>query len=110
MTALGSLPLRPKLSNASAPRDMRVDDWWHQPVMVLARKPLPRRLLVLTAANKDGGAHVDADLPAEYQALVDGIWRDGRTGLLIADHHALCLRQLGYEVLNSPRLVELSGA
>jgi hypothetical protein len=87
---------------------MPAPDWWNQSVMVVNRQHVSRKLLVLTAANKDGGAHVDEQLPPEYQALVDGFWTDASTGELISDHHALSLRQLGFELLNSNKLVGLT--
>jgi hypothetical protein len=68
---------------------------------------MSRAVIALTAANKDGGAHVDTELPPEYATLDEGVWvssRDGRIG----DHHLLYLRQMGYEVLNSPKLVAIA--
>jgi hypothetical protein len=47
--------------------------WWDRnPCMVLpALGPFSRRELVLGLANKEGGAHVDADIPERYQLVLD---------------------------------------
>lgn len=45
-------------------------DWWNDPVLEDADgNEYSRGSLVLWVANKDGGAHVDADLPRGYLAL-----------------------------------------
>ncbi|WP_455243739.1 hypothetical protein [Petrachloros mirabilis] len=84
--------------------------------MVLDHQRITRKDIVLAAANKDGGAHVDAKLTKEYQALA----RDGavgsfvyqtqgqRTEAPIQGAHLVSLRQLGYELLHSPELTSLA--
>jgi hypothetical protein len=53
-------------------------DWWADPVLVDADgNEFSRGALVRWVANKDGGAHVDATLPAAYAALT----RDNSIGL-----------------------------
>jgi hypothetical protein len=93
-----------------------VSEWWTQVVMVLNGVRISRKDIVLAAANKDGGAHVDAKLSAEYEALA----RDGavgsfvyqmegsRTSAPIQNAHLVSLRQVGYELLHSPDLLALS--
>ena len=45
-------------------------DWWESPVFIDNQKrTLSRRALVLTAANQDGGAHVEPGLDEVYAAL-----------------------------------------
>lgn len=45
-------------------------DWWTQPVFVdQSGRKLTRKDLVMTAANQDGGAHVDPALNASYAEL-----------------------------------------
>lgn len=92
-----------------------VSQWWDHVVMVLNCQRMSRKDIVLAAANKDGGAHVDAKLSAEYEALA----KDGAVGAFvyqtqgerveapIQDAHLISLRQLGYEVLHSPELASL---
>ncbi|QVL45695.1 MAG: hypothetical protein KFB94_00780 [Methylophilaceae bacterium] len=90
--------------------------WWNQVVMVLdAKHRITRKNIVLAAANKDGGAHVDKKLTAEYVALAAA----GAVGTFIYESqgqrdeteiegaHLVSLRQMGYELLHSPMLVAL---
>ncbi len=102
--------------------EMKVHEWWDQIVYVLAPQAvdqsslvLRRKDIILTAANKDGGAHFDAMLTPEYEQLatpgavgewvsvVDGV--EQRTPIIGA--HFVCLRQMGYEILHSPELLAL---
>lgn len=49
------------------------DQWWEMHVVKDQRGALfSRKELVLKVSNKDGGAHVDADLPSEYAELSRG--------------------------------------
>lgn len=49
---------------------MCFEDWWRWPVFRdMTGNTFDRRKLVLSVANKDGGAHVDAQLPNDYRAL-----------------------------------------
>jgi hypothetical protein len=93
-----------------------VADWWEQVVLVTGPKVwITRRLLVLGAANKDGGAHVDPHLNHEYQQLMDGMWtfvrRQGpfETSIQLTDHHFVAIRQLVHELLHSPDLMASAG-
>ncbi len=74
-----------------------------------------RRDLVLSAANKDGGAHVDAALDATYSRILEGAgWsitvnppdEPPRT-IPFKNAHVAALRQIAYEVLNSPDVLKL---
>jgi hypothetical protein len=51
----------------------KLGTWWDgNPCMVLpALGPFFRRELILGLANKEGGAHVDADIPKRYQMVLD---------------------------------------
>lgn len=92
-----------------------VNNWWDQVVMVLDSQRISRRDIVLAAANKDGGAHVDSRLSAEYAALA----KDGAVGSFVYQNegkseevpvqnaHLVSLRQMGYELLHSPELLQL---
>ncbi len=92
-----------------------VNTWWNQVVMVLDSQIISRKDIVLAAANKDGGAHVDATLSIEYKTLA----QDGAIGTFIyqtaglrietpiRDAHLVSLRQLGYELLHSPELLKI---
>jgi hypothetical protein len=73
-----------------------------------------RKTIVLAAANKDGGAHVDPNISPEYRDLIDGLWTftrqdSARTETrVMTDHQFIALRQFAYELLNSPELVALA--
>lgn len=82
------------------------DSWWNKPVFVDKQgSKLTRKDLILTAANQDGGAHVDPSLDETYANL-------SRKGLdLIVDHGAgakildkperAAIRQIAHEVLKT---------
>lgn len=91
-----------------------VSKWWDMIVYVLhPGVRLSRRKIILTAANKDGGAHVDSKLTPEYEALA----RPGSVGYFMSsvggttnvrpltDAHYVAVRQMAYELLNSPELL-----
>lgn len=98
-----------KLGNSSTFIQISASDWWQQSVIGLGKdRNLSRKIIALTAADKDGGAHVDEKLPEEYELLTRGLWeqRVGERSGLVPDHQLIYLRQMGYEILNSPRLLE----
>lgn len=85
-----------------------VDHWCKQVAWRNGRSALTRMELVLAAADKDGGAHVDAEDMAEYASLK----RDPFGGFLLLANpdestkqmHLGFLRVLGEEILRSPAL------
>ena len=98
-------------------RELPLSTWWAtESVFVHDGEKFSRKMIVLSAANKDGGAHVDSKLSAEYEALA----KDGAVGSFvyqtqgqkveapIQDAHLVSLRQLGYELLHSSELVKLA--
>lgn len=96
---------------------LKAEDWWNQTIVVLPRgsdRRVSRKDLVLAAANKDGGAHVDEKLTPQYEALkqrggtlqffvsrIDGV----ETKTEFEDIHAYLIRQMAYELLTSPALL-----
>lgn len=93
-----------------------VSKWWDQIVLVQNNMRLSRRKIVLGAADQDGGAHVDAKLNAEYYALTQAGFVGSVSNFSNTKHsahplentHFVCLRQIGYELLNSPELLRIS--
>jgi hypothetical protein len=94
-----------------------VSDWWNQIVYIQGAARLSRKDLVLAAADKDGGAHVDAELTSEYEALISsgerGFFHYSPTGEMdkfqpITDAHLVYIRQMGHELLSSPELLALT--
>lgn len=100
---------QPKLGQSQTLIKLPAADWWQQPVLgsnsgfVLSHKDI-----ALTAANKDGGTHVDLKLPRDYEKLVEGLWVNSFGGGRYINHHFLSLRQMGYEILNSPKLLAIA--
>ena len=99
-----------------------LSEWWEQVVYVfpggeeaLSEEEeeqgfrLSRKNIVLTATNKDGGAHVDKKLTRAYERLAAdgavgsfGYVVDGESRVLpIKYAHLVSLRQMGFEVLRS---------
>jgi hypothetical protein len=118
----GSLRVSVPLGEALHREFVLPDQWWDQVIYVGGspiRGGVPgpqlrirRKDVVLCAANRDGGAHVDPRLTAEYRALVEGLWRATKgpphTEISVPDDQFVLLRQMGYEVLNSPDLLALT--
>jgi hypothetical protein len=103
----------PSLGDSPVTRLVPFPDWWSQEVFIRAPDlRLTRKSIVLAAADKDGGAHVDASLTPEYAALAaDGVAgcfvvrsAEKQTVTPIVGAHFVCLRQMGFEVANSPDL------
>lgn len=112
--------MEPKLSAATRSQEIDFDAWWNQEIVyvfLLASQSvrLSRKRLVLVAANQDGGAHVDAQLDRQYEALESGAgWMMTRNPddgppekLPLRNGHLAALRQIGYEILHSPALLAL---
>jgi hypothetical protein len=98
---------------------LSVHDWWHQIVWVVkCDQILTRGVIILTAANQDGGAPVDSTLTPVYEALA----ADGVAGTYVArstdieqrgnleNAHFVSLRQMAYEVLNSTSITQLGSS
>jgi len=89
-------------------------DWWGQPVFIRAKTAYTRKDVVLSAANKDGGAHIDTP-DAKLQALQEGFWirtvthADGTTKTEpLVDNHFRMLRRFAEELLSSKELLKLA--
>jgi hypothetical protein len=115
-----TVEMTPKLGNHVDPEDARLlpfADWWDGEIVcdfISGGQPvrLSRKDIVCIAANQDGGAHVDPQLDREYQALERGaelIITDPRepNPIPLRNAHLATLRQIGYEILNSPELTAL---
>lgn len=104
--------VRPGLEENGFHGFLPVDQWWEQVVLVSGRGIYhSRRTIILETANRDGGAHVDKEISSEHEQLREGICSFHRGGIALHDetrqvrnHHFICLRQFGYELLNSPEL------
>ena len=107
----------PKLDSSGIESHLNINQWLEQIVWVINRDQiLKRKTIILSAANKDGGAHVDDKLTPEYESLS----ADGAAGVFygkisgqkfrqeITDAHYVSLRQMAFEVLNSNDLMKLT--
>ena len=99
----------PLADRSIAPRPTPFGNWWEKDIVIKegqAGKTYTRRSLVLFAANKDGGAHVDPHLDASFEGLKDerGIgwvvngFSNQADGSFIPDVQAHSIRQIAYEV------------
>jgi len=83
------------------------DEWWNAEVFRDVRKrTLSRQSIVLTAADQDGGAHVDPVLDDTYSAFSVGEalgWKSGgKDGERPVEHpERMAIRQIAHEVLKT---------
>lgn len=121
----GTFRATPRLDEAPCCTLVDRKSWWkEQKIFSASTKSdgqVSRRELVLWAANKDGGAHVDTILDVTYQKAIAGLGfavrYTGEDGVDFAfedqivdplrDLHFASLRQIAYEVLSSPGLLAL---
>jgi hypothetical protein len=89
-------------------------DWWTQAVFIRDNVLYTRRDVVLAAANKDGGAHVDAP-DANLLAFQEGYWiktttnpDSSKTTSPLDNNHFRMLRRFADELLQSDELLALS--
>lgn len=108
---------KPAITSDSIKAQLSVSEWWNQIIYILGKTRCSRKDLVLAAADKDGGAHVDAQLTSDYKTLMTsgelGFFHYPTTGEKdnfrpIMDAHLVYLRQIGYELLSSPELLALA--
>ena len=103
------------LGDDSIKISLPVTAWWNQIIYVRGSLKLSRKMIVLGAADKDGGAHIDAKLTPEYAALAES----GAIGSLVYKGHDFhvtvqtenvhlgYIRQMGHEILKSTELGKL---
>lgn len=108
----------PKFDRAKIRNYILVEQWWEREAIFYRediKKALSRKWLVLSAANKDGGAHA-AELESIYKYLKAGAGSGMK--LTIEGREINCdflnaplaaLRQIGYEILNSPDIINITG-
>lgn len=119
ITTLGPAGLYygPKLGSGSYAAELPAPDWWRQIIFALDSSAVfTRRAIVLGAANQDGGAHVDSVLDSSYERMaytqehgfLVGQSDTGEVRVPQYGYHVVALRQIAYELLNSPRLLALA--
>lgn len=98
----------PMLDNVS-PNTVKMidfDSWWNKPVFVDKQgRELTRKDLILTAANQDGGAHVDPSIDETYANLsrkgLDLIVNHGTGEKTMDKPERVAIRQIAHEVLKT---------
>ena len=110
---LSTAGINPPLGKADRRDLLRVDDWWQETVIAQNTRST-RKDIILGAANQDGGAHVDANPNAKTKELKEGVGtltiRRGDVVVSVqklTDHHLPMLRQIGFEILNSPDITTI---
>jgi hypothetical protein len=91
---------------------VQVKDWYEQVVSKHEGHSYSRQRIILCVTEKDSGTHVDRTLPADYEKLKSGFWQTDveKTGekSAISDLQLLMIRQMVYEVVNSPDIGRLA--
>lgn len=95
-------------------RELSIEEWWNQIIRVQGGNRLSRRSMALTLANQDGGAHVDSKVDANYQDFnkyptITHKMSDGTELPGFNETSLIVMRQIGFEVLNSPDLMNIAG-
>lgn len=89
-----------------------VSDWYEQVVSIHSGHVYSRQSLILCVAENDSGTHVDPKLPKGYETLKSGVWtgydEKTREKFAIEDLQLLMIRQIVYEVVNSPDIGRLA--
>ncbi|MBA3610292.1 MAG: hypothetical protein H0W54_02565 [Rubrobacter sp.] len=106
----------PGEDNALHREYIKADGWWKQIVLFAEGTRYSRRDIVLGVAEQEGGAHVAATPTAEYEKLMTPglMWNlvevaNGvETITPAADVRFKYVRQMAYELLNSPELLKLA--
>jgi hypothetical protein len=115
-----SYELFPKFGDTHYSAEIPARRWWDQIVEVGGPEGEPhvfrRRDVISGVANKDGGAHLASLIPESYDvmSMAGGLvtitmGTEGDTeDIPIVGVHLAMLRQIAYEVLNSPALRRLA--
>ncbi len=88
-------------------RQTPFDEWWNSAVFSDSQQnTLSRKDLVLTAANQDGGAHVDTALDEIYARLskdnsMGWVYTDGRGASPLPGPERAAIRQIAHELLKT---------
>lgn len=104
----GHLPIMDsQVDQADSRLMLSFEEWWTAPVIWDTQgRTFSRSTVVLTAADKDGGGHVDASLPEEFWDLVNknGLGRFvgvGDSWTELDSPIPACVRHISHEVLVS---------
>ena len=99
----------PMLDDVPFSKMVPFSEWWETQIFCDSQKRcLSRRALITTAANQDGGAHVDPALDIIYSDLVYNnslglLFSDGAVSHPIHGAEKAAIRQISHEVLKTFR-------
>jgi hypothetical protein len=97
----------PRLDGYLDTKLITFEEWWNKIIFGdSSGRTITRKELILTAANQDGGAHVDADLNTSYADLkknnsLGWMASDGKNQTPLANPERAAIRQIAHEVLKS---------
>jgi len=96
-------------SNPQFHKQVDFQTWWNSTVLIDGQKnEFSRSRLILLVADKDGGAHVDPTLPADYAELsrsnsLGRLYGDGVNWFPVEHPELASVRQIAHEVLKTLR-------
>ena len=99
------------LDNAIRREFISISEWWDEIIIGTNNRP-SRKDVILGAADKAGGAHVDSKLDEKTKSLIDGVgkfqvtYKGVTKSFPLSDHHFYLLRQFAHEVLSSPDITK----
>lgn len=111
---------KPVIDDGDRKEQIDWQHWWSaEPILALnkGQESVTRKQLILACANKDGGAHVDAVKPNEYERLENGLGIEvivtfkGKSNperVKLRYANLAALRQIGHEILSSDELTQLA--
>ena len=88
-------------------RIISISDWWDEIAIIYDQSKHTRKSIILNAADKDGGAHVDPTLTKEYEQLKNGLYyfsSDNTAQKEISDIQYTAIRVFANELINSSEL------
>lgn len=110
----------PWLERSKHRKEVPFHVWWKKERIIeinSGQDVCNRRDLVRAAANKDGGAHVDKSLDPIYSKALEGAGISVVPRFITGEHgeqvptqgiHFASIRQIGFEVLNSPSIQRMA--
>ena len=109
----GTIEPIPLMGRLAPCTPMPVEEWWNKCVIIQGDVEYTRHSIVLAAANKAGGAHVDAVLSLKENTLlhasgwskVDPVTGDTEK---LPMSYLVSIRQMAWELLNSPEFLALA--
>lgn len=80
-------------------------DWWNEEVIFdrVNNRKFSRKQIILNAANKDGGAHVDPKVDTAFQFVADGMMKYSGKEDTPPDHDRHIIRQIAHELIKTLR-------